>query len=218
MPDTDFALYHLRLVGVLHGVLTQNGFWFMPSSIAADYDHFANCNKIVERFNARIMPYIKEWGNQQWVFQGLVCATMFPRFGPIVERGYETSQGNQVGESLPSFVAGVLSLRTGLGGRSHLGRTYFPACSEGDSVNSQLTAGARTRLQSIGDALLTGFSATSTDNEFYFGVYSHKLGDQPLPPPAVGKYITPAGFQPINQTIARRYLGTCRKRKIGHGP
>jgi hypothetical protein len=213
----DWALYHLRLIGTLHQQQTQTGFWFMRSEQSEDHDHALNCFNIIERFNARIMSYIKNWGNQQWVFQGLVCATMYPRFGPIVERGFETSQGDQVGECLPSFNAGLLSLRTGLGGRNHLGRTYYPGISEGDSTDSRLTISARSRLQSIGDALLAGFSTTSADNEFYYGVYSHVLGDQPLPAPAVGKYITPAGFQPITQTIARPVITTMRRRKIGHG-
>lgn len=214
----DWALYHLRLVGRLHGQYTQTGYWFMAANQSEDYDHRANCDYIIERFNARVMPYIKEWGNQQWALIGLVCATMYPRFGPIVERAFEVGGGNQIGECLPSFVCGVLSLRTGLGGRSHIGRTYYPAISEGDSAESELTATQRSRLQGIGDALLGGFGAPPTDSEFYYGVYSHKLGDQALPPPAVGKYITPAGFQPIIQTIARRFVFTNRKRLIGHGP
>jgi hypothetical protein len=213
----DWAMYYLKLVGTIHNQVTQTGYWFMTNTQVEDWDHAQNCNDLIFKFNNDVMPHIKQWANQEWHFIGLVAATMYPRNGPIVERVYETVVGDQIGECLPSFNSGVLSLRTGLGGRSHLGRTYYPGISEGDHESSLLNAPAFTRLQSIGDALLTGFGATAPDSIFYYGVYSHKLGDVPLPAPAVGKMVTPAGFTVISQCLARRRIATMRKRMLGHG-
>lgn len=218
MIDDGRPLYHLTLVGRLHGNQTQNGYYFIPASAHTAPDYAAEANAICERFNAICMPYIKDFAHQQWAIIGLICATVIPRYGPIVERPFEVAGGNQTGECLPSSNAGILSLRTGLGGRSNHGRTYYTGISSLDSEQSRLTASSLTRLQGIGDSLLTGFGSADADNEFHYGVYSHKLGDVDPPPPAVGKLHTLVGFNPVTATIARPIVGTQRHRLSGHGP
>lgn len=218
MVDDPRSLYHLTLVSQLHGQQCQNGYWFREASMHTGPDDDAlQCQQIIERFNSRIMAWIKQFANTEWHPIGLVCATMIPRFGPIAEAGYESGSGDQLNESLPSSIAAILSLRTGLGGRNRLGRSYYPGISEGDHSASRLTPDSLSRLQGIGDALLSGFGHTDPANLFHYGVYSHKLGDVPSTTLGEGKIITMAGFTPITQTIARGRLGTCRHRMLGHG-
>jgi hypothetical protein len=212
LEDDGRPMYHLTLLSELHGQEVQNGYYFIPASSHTNPDNALDCFNIVERFNARIMPAIRDFANNELHFIGLICATVIPQWGVIYERGFETGEGIQPDESLHSTAAGVLSLRTGLGGRSHIGRSYYGGVSKADSQQSRLSAGSHTRLQTIGNALLDGFGASIADNEFHYGVYSHKLGDVPRDPPAVGKRLTLVGFTPITNIIARHVIGTQRHR------
>lgn len=218
MIDDGRPMYHLTLVSELHGNQVQNGYYFVPASAHSSPDIPTELFTIVERFNARVMPAIQAFSCDDLHFIALICATMIPRYGPIYERPFETGEGAIPNESLPSYCAGVLSLRTGFGGRSHRGRSYYSGVGTLDSERSRLTASGFTRLQGIGDALLGGFAASVADNEFHYGVYSKKLGDVAPPPPQAGKLMTLAGFQPITQTIARHEIYTQRHRLSGHGP
>lgn len=218
MIDDGRPMYHLTLVGELHGQQIQNGYYFVPASAHSDPDIVTDLFNIVERFNARIIPAIRAFANDDYHLIALICATMIPKYGPIYERPFETGEGEIPNESLPSYCAGVLHLGTGLGGRWHRGRSYYSGVSTLDSERSKLTASAFTRLQGIGNALLDGFGSTVADNEFHYGVYSHKLGDVAPPPPQVGKTLTLAGFTPVSQAIARHPIYTNRHRLTGHGP
>lgn len=217
MPEGTEGLYHLRLVGQLHGQYTQNGYWFANAPDHTVLDHASNAFGIAERFSFNVMPYIKDFACTEWHYIGLICATMIPRFGPIVEIPFESGSGNQPNESIPSCVAAILSLRTGFGGRNRLGRSYYAGIGEVDQQDSRLMPDSLARLQSIGDALVDNFNHTNPAHLFHYGVYSPKLGDTPNPVLGESRIITMAGFTPITQTIARRILGTCRHRKVGHG-
>lgn len=50
--------------------------------------------------------------------------------------------GGLSGKPAPSFVAGILSLRTGFAGRSGRGRIYLPGIHDDSIANGQLEAGA----------------------------------------------------------------------------
>jgi hypothetical protein len=213
LEDDGRHLYHLTLMSELHGQEVQNGFWFVPGDLNPSVDDALNCFTIVERFNAVIMPYIKNFSSDQLHFLGLICTTIIPHFGAIYERSFETSEGDYPGESLPSYCAGVLSVRTGFGGGSHRGRLYFAGVSEDDSQQSELGASAFARLQAIGDALLAGFGGTASGDDFAYGVYSKKLGLVPNAPPLEGSHYTLAGFTKATQTIARHALGTQKHRQ-----
>lgn len=218
MVDDPRSIFHLRLVGQLHGQQTQNGFWFREASMhTGEDDDATNCAAIITRFNARVMPYFKDFANTEWHYIALVCATMKPRHGPIVEAPFESGSGNQPNDSLPGSVAAVLSLRTGFGGRNNLGRLFIAGVSEGDHQAGELLADSLARLQGIGDQLISSFRATDPENLFHYGVYSHVLGDVAPPPGQSGRVVTSAGFRPITSTVGRRRLGTQRHRLIGHG-
>lgn len=217
MADDERRLYHLRLVGQLHGEVTQNGYWFREANEGQLHDDEFNCWSIVQVFNSNIMPWIKDFACTEWHGIGLVCATMKPRYGPIVESAWESLSGNQLGEALPGTVAAVLSLRTGFGGRNRLGRSFYAGIGEVDHQGGKLSPDSHARLKGVGDALLDNFNHTNPAHVFHYGVYSPKLGNVPVPGPGNGALITNAGFTPITQTIPKSVLGTCRKRKLGYG-
>lgn len=213
MIDDGRHLYHLTLMGELHGQEIQNGFWFIPQLVSPVYDDALNCFNIVEKFNARIMPWIKSFNSDQMHYLALVATTIIPHFGAIYERSFETSEGDYPGGSLPAQCAGVLSVYTGFGGGRHRGRLYFSGISEDDSELSKLGSSAFARLQAIGDALLSGFGDASAEDEFTYGVFSKRNGLIPNAPPLEGSHYSLLGFTRATQTVARHVIGTQNHRK-----
>lgn len=207
-------LYHLVLRQELHGQLLQNGYWFRRNPALAGFDETSFIMvSILQSFRDNVLPKIRLFANNQLKFQGIVVSRVSPRDGPIVEQLLETSNGAQPNDSLPSYCAGLLSLRTGLGGRSRRGRSYYGGVGEDDSSDSKLDADSLGRLQDVGNQLLASFGPTSGAVAFY-GVWSWlKAGTDA----GGSEWNTDLAFTPITQCVARLFVATNRHRKVGHG-
>jgi hypothetical protein len=215
MPAGDpmTLLWHVTLAMEHHGQICQNGFYFsnrgglsVNPNILGPYTQ-----GICQVFDQYVMPSIRLFHNQEVRYKSLVCSTLIPHDGPIGELLYETGEGAQGDESLPSYCSAILTLRSGFGGRSNRGRLYFGGISENFAAGGKLLQDSFTALQDIGDNLLGAFGPTGIEGVLRYVIYSKKLG-----------YSTEAGFQPegiipITHTIARRNLGTQRHRMLGKG-
>lgn len=148
--------------------------------------------------------------NTQVLYDGLVVSTLIPHDGPMAERPIINQTGAQGDESLPSYCAAILSLRTGLGGKTNRGRLYFAGVSEIDSDSGLLIPAAFTSLSDIGNQLASIYGASGSEGHYQHVIFSKKLGY------SGGVYST-AGIRPIVQYIPRKTLGTQRHRMIGHG-
>lgn len=207
-------LFHLTLKQELHGQLVQNGYYFRQKDPPSGHTPGQLCQFIAGAFLANIIPPIQQFANQQLKFQNIVVTTLSPRFGAIYETLLETANGNQTDDALPSYCAGLLSLRSGFGGGNRRGRSYYAGISEGDSADSRLGVDSLAALTSIGQSLLGTFGAANTNGVADYGIWSWKLAELD---PVYDVYNTDLAFTPITQCIARPVIATQRHRKIGHG-
>lgn len=208
-------LFHLTLRQSFHNQLCQNGYWFQHhvDGVSPETD-IQIASLIGDLFKTFILPRIQDFANQQVNYNGIVVATIVPHEGAIFEEVLETSNGVQPDEALPTFNAALLSLRSGLGGRSHRGRSFYAGISEADSSSSRLEADCFARLALIGVQLLATFGPTGSAAPIRYGIYSKKLGatGNPLEP-----YSATVGFTGITQCAPRLLIATQRHRKIGLG-
>ena len=217
MPPPQIGLYHLTLIGSLHNQQTQNGFYFKDRNDSPDDDYQLSLTDLMNDFMNNIYDKIKLWANQEWHTVGLIGTTLFPRNGPMIELGPLAEEGAQTDDSLPSYCAGVLAVRTGVGGRRYRGRIYFAGVSENLCSAGRLNGGSLTQLQDIGNALLVRYGAGGSSLRHVYGVYSRVEGDdrQAGPPPFITH--SPLAFHTATQITARSIVYTQRKRLIGHG-
>jgi hypothetical protein len=207
-------LYHLVLRQELHGQLVQNGYWFTSRPAFDGTSDLGVAENLRNAFQNDVLPVIRLFANNQLKFQGIVCARVSPIDGPIAEVLLETSNGAQPNDSLPSYCSGLLSLRTGLGGRSHRGRSYYAGVGEDDSSNSRLDADSLGRLQAVGNQLLTTYGPTS----FSMGSYCVFSYGKRLIDASATVWNTDIACTPITQCVARPTIASQRHRQIGHGP
>lgn len=215
IKNPNELLFLVTLRWTLHGQNCQNGFYFTnradqddsPSSLSSFIA------ETVAQFRIRILPAIKNLVNNDVNFRSIIGNTIIPHNGPIAEQVLEIETGDQGDESLPSYCAAILTLRTGLGGKSNRGRIYFGGIGENDTADSRLGPDTFVALQNVGNQLLNNFGPTGSYPFLSFVIWSRLLGqDENNQPPQ-----NPFGIRHVTQCLARSVLGTQRHRMVGKG-
>jgi hypothetical protein len=106
----------------------------------------------------------------------------------------------------------VITIRTGVAGKSHRGRIYvvgFSVNLTDENRNVVSTSGLGT-MNTVCDALMAEFGdADGTNEVLALGIYSKLIG---------GAFpYTLAGWQAASQLVPRRVIGSQRRRRIGIG-
>lgn len=120
--------------------------------------------------------------------------------------------GAQAGEALPPQCAFVITLRTGIAGRSRRGRLYIGGHIEANESNGVFAGATVTGMQGWADGLVALAGAGGTSPDWRWGVWSKKLGE-----PTPGNFNVGAGFRTITEVLARSIVYTQRRRTLGHG-
>lgn len=171
----------------------------------------------MDNFITNIMPKWLLFCNQEWVAKTLVGVTLIPKQAVFIEKRFASGSGSQPDNSLPSFCAGLLSLRTGAGGRNRIGRLYVPGVAETLSSISRLEGVYLGLLSDLGNKLVTQYGPNGAYPWVHYGVFSRKLGVTRVvgPPPTLN--YSHAGFQTVSNIIARPEIATIRRRKLARG-
>lgn len=110
----------------------------------------------------------------------------------------------------PSFVAALISFRTGLGGRSHRGRMYIAGVDQDDTQFSTLTPASQVLYKVFADRLLTDFGPAVADPNWKLIVFSQK--NFKLTPNNPDTYCTQ-----VTRTLVNQRIASMVSRKVGRG-
>lgn len=148
----------------------------------------------------------------QTITAAQVCGAV-PLRAPVVETeavgNIAGTEGNDISQSLPSFVAAVFSVRTALSGKSRRGRFYIGGLTEG-GTDVNMVGGVGNRLQAYITALANNFISPNAASGWVLVVHSRKLAAVP------GTQCQDSSTL-VTNIILRSQLGTMRSRKVGHG-
>lgn len=216
MPVTPRQLYMIKIIGELHGQLTETRFWLRGGDSSPASTVQAEITSLNSDFLAQIVPAYKAFCNQEWAAKTMLTVQMTAKPGIFIDNVL-SGGGVQTGNALPSYCAGLLSLRTGLTGRSRVGRIYVPGCAEDLCSNSRLEGSYVGLLQSLGTALLNRYGPSGLSGYGRIGVFSRVLGvtRSAGPPPSLSYSIN--GWTQVTTFIARPEIATQRKRKLARG-
>jgi hypothetical protein len=217
MPLTPRGLYRLKLIGELHGQLTETAFHFITSENSGYTSYTSEMNDLMDRFLQSILPKYQLFASQQWAAKTLTGITLVPAQEAFIEKRIANGTGAQSDDSLPSFCAGLLSLRTGKGGRSRIGRLYLPGVAESLSSQSRLEGVYLGLLTDFGSALTATFGNNGAYPWNRYGVFSRKLGVTRVLLPFPHLTYSSAGFTIVTNTVARPEIATMRRRKLARG-
>jgi hypothetical protein len=109
------------------------------------------------------------------------------------------------GQMSPSYVAGIISKRTPLRGRSHMGRLYVAGISEGNSDGNALSGAAKTLLDTVATRLKT--NVTDANGVIFAPAVLSRLKSNLIIDPST-VYMTG-----LSNAVARSVLGRQSNRK-----
>jgi hypothetical protein len=217
MALNPLGLYRLKVLGELHGQATETAFHFMTHSTSTMTTYASEAQAIVNDFKLQVLPKMQAFACQEWAAKSILIVTLIPTPGVLIEDRLASATGFQTDDSLPSFCAGLLSLRSGLSGRSGHGRIYVPGVPENLSIQSRLEGSLLGLLSDLGGILVSRYGLAGSFANARFGIYSRKLGIvYPSSNPTQPVY-THTGFMTLSSAIARPEIATVRKRKLARG-
>lgn len=206
----------IKVIGELHGQLTENRFWFRGGTASPASTVAAEIGALNNDFLANIIPVMKNFCNQEWHAVTMLTVQMSANPGVFIDNVL-TGGGIQLEHSLPSYCAGLLSLRTGLTGRSRVGRLYIPGVAADRSSASRLDGDYLAILQTLGSTLLTRYGPSGVHAYGRIGVFSRLLGVTRVPLPTPHLTYSTAGWTQVTTFIARSTVYTNRKRLLTVG-
>lgn len=213
MPPVSAAvndLFQVRVKGFQEGQETNNVMHFKCVAASSDVDLFL-IQALIQCYLMHLMP---AWSNQ-WTMDTVVWKRVFPALSPeFVSSATTGFTGALLTDSLPTFNAALVSIRTAEGGRSKRGRMFLAGIPESATLKSSFDLAGPTW------AAILAFVACLVDkfidngelgtDRFLLGVYSRKIGGSAFPYGA-------AGFTPAVSLTPVSLVATMRSRKVGRG-
>lgn len=168
---------------------------------------------LVECFVTGLVPVLSD----SYVFERIVARQIVPT---VTEEVIYTPpsnmavQGAAAGDSEPSYVSALISLRTTRAGRSGRGRMYIAGVPEGDTIRSRINTEADLWIGLLAfiTCMLGKFLTQDPPvaDKWEWGVFSRKIGGFKAP-------FSAQGFAPVRSAQPIQYLSTTRSRKVGRG-
>jgi hypothetical protein len=216
MPISPLQLYMMQIVGEIENQLTITKFWFKGNSASPASTIAIEMSNIHSHFKSTVLPKYQAFCSSRWHGNHLMLINLTTEPKQMIDDVIAVS-GFQDAISLPSFAAGVLSLRSGFANRNRNGRIFLPSPSTGDGDGSRLTGASFGLLQAFGSQLLTSFGTSGVNAYGRIGIFSRQLGVTRVLAPTPHLVYSTNGWTQCTQVIARSEIKTQRRRMLAHG-
>lgn len=210
-PVAAGEVVQVLVQGTIENQQCENVWYFR--ALHADPDMLAHLLADIAECLLVLLPHL----SGTYTFERLVGRVVAPALGSEAiwePASTDIVQGAAAGDSEPSFVSALISLRTTRPGRSGRGRIFMAGIPESQTTGSYLNPelDLYVALVAFVTCMLGKFRSRDVPAEgnYDWGVMSRVIGG--LKPP-----FATAGYAQITQAIVRRELATTRSRKIGRG-
>lgn len=203
-------LFQVRIKGFIEGQETNNVLHFLCTAASPDVE-VGLILKLLQCFILHLVPVL----SNKWTLDTVVWKRVSPTLSPdFITVPAEDNVGLLTTDSLPTFNAALVSIRTAQGGRSKRGRMFLAGIPESATVGSRFNLTDPTWLGILAfvQCVITSFveNAELGTDKFNLGVYSRKIGGAAFP-------YNLTGFAAANNLTPVSLLATMRSRKIGKG-
>jgi hypothetical protein len=204
MPHSHIA--RATIIGHQAGQTVENVLHFGSDAINPDWTALALA--IIQCLATTFHDYAAS----AWSFERMVITPIYPvLLDPIDVPPPAPIAGTNFTEAMPTTIAGLISIKTGGGGRSGRGRMYCPGVIKGDVANNDFTDGGLAKLVAFAVCMATKFITAGDPPvvpDFFLGVLSRK------------NHTTVAAnvrFRDASALVAQRRVASMRSRAEGHG-
>lgn len=201
----------LRIIGKVQGQDCINVMHFATNTVINDAPTqdaliLALLTAMLQCCTEQLLPAV----SSDYQLLGVDATPIHPQKGDATFRDAPANSVGQRSASSVSFVASLMEVRTGLGGRSRRGRNFLPPAGEADTANSLLSVGAINDLTDFVLCVAGKFIGQGATEDWRLGVFSKKLAGA-----APGDFN--AGFTEATQIIVKQQAAKMSSRKIGSG-
>jgi hypothetical protein len=201
----------VRILGKLHGqdciqVLHFNTVTEVNDNPARD----ALILVLLQAVLACITEQLLDAVTSEYRLVGLEGTEVLPTIGDPI---FLAAPANTIGTRGPtssSVLATLIQIRTGLGGKTHRGRNFWPPAGEADSNVSILSGDVMTALTEFINCIAGKFIGPAKTEPWSIGVYSRKLGS-----PTNTQW--PQGFTDATSMVASEVIAVMGTRKLNRG-
>lgn len=195
------SILRVTLEAQLHGQRCLNVFHFMNQTEMTDA-------AIEDIINNRLLGEIAAYQSDEVLWTLITVQSLWP----VLTEGYQEAKsypGGTAGEALPPANAGIVSMRTGFGGKRNRGRKYIFGLGMNNVTNGEIDSTFLATIQGRWDTMQASFGPTGTE-PLLWGILHKTFNGNPVP-------INASAFVGCSQVIVRRGFGTMRSRLPGHG-
>jgi hypothetical protein len=206
MPAPFPRIVQATVVGKLHGQETNNVLHFGTSDMEAILIQLAVA--IVTCLISTFRPMTSD----EWVLEKVVVRELHPELGDPIDYIHNVAVAGTGLPTSPSFVAYLMRIKTGKGGRSNRGRTFWPGVIENDVTKSLLTDGSMDKFVAFCNCLRDAFikQGELAEPTWNLGVLSRTRAA--IPPNTISSAFTPA-----TSLVPVREVARMGSRKVGVG-
>lgn len=211
MPAPYARGIRVRIVGRMHGQLTNNVLHFGTNTVVSDPPAInALLLQLATAVAACIIDTMLPAVSQDWSLTHVEAQEIMPTLSDPVVHVPEDPVVGTAGVASSSVLASVYQIYTGGGGRSGRGRQFLPPPGEAQSTNSLIDAGTMTAIEAFLVCIAGKFIGVGATEPFELGVLSQKaFANTP------GNFNT--AFRPATLLVPSNVLGVMGSRKVGRG-
>jgi hypothetical protein len=204
MPIDD--IYEVVTDFELHGQHCLNVYHFKGSNNFASLNDLINA--VIDCIRTALLPAL----SAEAKLINVRGKTIYPALSDeSIISGGAGDVGGQAGDSDVSFAAALMTMRTGLGGRSNRGRKFLAGVPEGGISASRITTGELALVLAYATCLANKFISNTSTYPYFIGVLSKKKMKAPQSLSAL------AAFRNCTSLGVSNVLATQVRRKIGRG-
>lgn len=211
MPGPWARGIRVRIIGHIHGQLTVNVLHFGTHEVVSDPPAInALLLQLATAVAACIIDNFLPAATSDWSLARVEAQEIAPTLSdPVVFTPEDPAVGT-AGVASASFLASLVQIFTGGGGRSGRGRIFLPPAGEAQTANSLLDAGTMTAIAAFLACVAGKFIGVGATEPFALGVLSQKTFQN-----------TPANFdaafREATQLVPSNVVAIMGTRKVGRG-
>jgi len=166
----------VRLLGRIHGQQTVNVMHFATNTQINDPAQrdaliLALLIAVLDCVGQQLLPAV----TSDWSCEGAEGIPIAPTPGDPVFKAADPGTVGTLSASSTSFIASLVEIRTGLGGRTHRGRVFLPPAGEAGTNNSLLIQSVMDELINFVACIAGKFMGAGATEPWRIGVLSRKL-------------------------------------------
>jgi len=195
----------------LDNIEIQNIIYITNRNEVADEDYDNWPADFINNFNITVRGDWQAFQSTRLRWIRLHANVVVPFPGPESEAVYPLDENGALdNDPQLSFVAAVISKRSGFAGRTNRGRWYMAGLNDADVFDEVIQDAEFARIQTFCNSFINLYGSDGTSSRFESVIYSHKDGD------VLGE-MTLAGMKNLVSLLPRRRVYTQRHRLQGHG-